>query len=112
MFALVGLVWAAILFQGEKTIGIFKLTNTDNEDLNKTNCWFLLLLALTILKVLSWCVNQQYFLIAYLFPTAAVQLGIALFTFAIITITRVAITYTGIIKKSNEEWFDEAGKEI
>jgi len=81
-------------------------------DLNGIERWFLILLAFTILVVLSWCVNQQYLLIAYLFPTAAVQLGIALFTFAIIAIMRAIITCRGIIKKSNEEWFDEAGKEI
>lgn len=112
LFALVGLVWAAILFQGEKTIGILKLTTLARRDLNGIEGWFLILLAFTILVVLSWCVNQQYLLIAYLFPTAAVQLGIALFTFAIITIMRAIITCRGIIKKSNEEWFDEAGKEI
>ncbi|WP_320406195.1 serine hydrolase [Gudongella oleilytica] len=112
LFALVGLVWAAILFQIKRIIGIYKLTNTDNEDLNKTKCCFLILLAFTILVILSWCVNQNYLFIAYLFPTAAVQLGIALFGFSIVIITRVMITYTGIIKKSKEEWFDETGKEI
>lgn len=99
LFGIAGLVWAVILFQSKKTIGLFKFTNTDHEDLNKTKCCFLILIATTILVVLSWCLDQKYLLIASLFPTATVQLGIALFVFSIVIITRAIITCRGKIKK-------------
>ena len=99
LFGLVGSVWAVIIFQAKKTIGLFKFTNTDHENLNKTKCCFLILMATTILVVLSWCLDQRYLLITTLFPTASFQLGIALFIFSIVTITRAIITCRDKIKK-------------